>query len=74
MTSVERIIDYIDILPEASLERADKDIEVDADWPTEGSITSRGVSMKYFQNSKNILNNITFHIKAREKVNIFTNI
>ena len=67
MTSVDRLIDYIDIVPEAPL-TSKKDVKPSADWPTDGNIVSRGVNMKYAPEAPLALNNITFNIKAREKV------
>ena len=67
MTSVERIIGYINLEPEADL-NSTKDNEPSPSWPHNGEIQAIGVCMKYEQNGPFALDHLEFHIKSREKV------
>lgn len=62
MTSVERVVEYSMAKPEQS---GGNNI---ASWPDEGQIEFRSVSLNYYDNS--VLNNVSFVIKARDKIGI----
>ena len=70
MTSVERIMDYIKIQPEAEVKSREDKQPADT-WPSAGQIESHSVSMKYSITSPYILNNIKFIIHPREKVRYY---
>lgn len=68
MTSVERVLDYTRLVSEAPLTSSDTSRAPPSDWPTEGHVKSRGVTMSYAPNSPRALDHINFDIKPREKV------
>ena len=66
MTSVERILQYMDlpqeaapILPEEKLPKS---------WPADGSIQFKNVYLKYSSSHQYSLKNISFIVKPGEKV------
>ncbi|XP_030838228.1 multidrug resistance-associated protein 4-like [Strongylocentrotus purpuratus] len=67
MTSTERVIEYSQLKPEASLE---KENEPDADWPKHGIITFEDVSVSYSDDGPLVLKNLRCSIRAEEKVGI----
>lgn len=62
-TSVERVVEYSQLKPEYTTDQ--KPI---AEWPKNGSIAFRNVSLCY--NDKSVLENINFSIVAKEKIGI----
>lgn len=66
MTSVERIREYIDIDPETT--KVTKDPP--SDWPSEGNITFKNLSLRYDIGEPKVLKNLTFSIKGKEKVGV----
>lgn len=68
MTSVERIMDYVNVKPEAGNET--KPGVKGKDWPSSGKLCSRNVSLRYSNSGPLALNNINFEIKDREKVSL----
>lgn len=64
MTSVERIKEYCDIPPEESANQEVKD------WPIEGGILFKDLSLKYSENENYVLKKINFRVKPMEKVGI----
>ena len=66
MTSVERLMEYKDIEPEAPLKLPSDPAE--NAWPTDGRLVSDAICMKYDKNGPNVLNKISFDIKSTEKV------
>lgn len=66
MTSVERIQEYADLVPE----RDDQDKEPPKSWPEFGIIEYRNVSMKYSPNGSKVLDNLNFIINSKEKIGI----
>ncbi|XP_028129811.2 probable multidrug resistance-associated protein lethal(2)03659 [Diabrotica virgifera virgifera] len=66
MTSVERVLDYINIKQE-SLE---KQKEPPKKWPEYGMLEFQSVYLRYATNLPYVLNNLTFKIKPKEKVGI----
>ncbi|XP_069950148.1 ATP-binding cassette sub-family C member 4-like isoform X3 [Cherax quadricarinatus] len=69
MTSVERVMEYSHLEPEAPLE-TDKDKLPHAGWPEHGIITFEDVSLQYNENDPPVLKNLNFCIKASEKIGI----
>lgn len=66
MTSVERIKEYVDVLPEPN--RGSK--QPSKDWPSDGKITFKGLSMRYSPEEPNVLKDLTFTIQGKERVGI----
>jgi ATP-binding cassette subfamily C (CFTR/MRP) protein 4 len=67
MTSIERIVEYTEILPEPLNIGATPD---DDKWPQNGEITLKNVSLSYDENLPDVLKNISLNIKPGEKVGI----
>ncbi|KAK4056218.1 hypothetical protein OIO90_002659 [Microbotryomycetes sp. JL221] len=68
IVSVERVQEYIDLKPEAPLEKPDS--EPDDSWPQEGSIEFQNVSARYRDNLDLVLKGVDFKIKGGEKVGV----
>ena len=66
MVSVERVQEYCSIKSEAVLELAEK--KPPDSWPDQGAITGQNMCFGYHDSMPRVLNNITFHIKPKEKV------
>lgn len=66
MTSVERVQEYADLLPE----KDDQSKEPPATWPQHGEIEFKQVFLKYSQDDPPVLKNLNFVIKPQEKVGI----
>ncbi|XP_033096104.1 multidrug resistance-associated protein 5-like [Anneissia japonica] len=68
-TSVERIIEYIDDLPtEEIYSSTNKDST--KQWPSKGELEFKDVCLRYRPNLPQVLHNINFHIKSKEKIGI----
>ena len=65
MTSTERILEYIDVKPEAPLET---DVKPAEDWPDKGRINMQDMSLRYSADGQDVLHNISFSIHSTEKV------
>ena len=65
MTSVERVLTYIQTTPEPGYQVSTKP---PADWPSRGEIQFENVSFVYYEGGPTILQDISFHIKKQEKV------
>ena len=65
MTSVERILEYTDLEPEALPET---DVKPRKGWPDKGRITFDNMSFSYHKTLPNVLHNVSFQIKSMEKV------
>lgn len=64
-TSVERVLEYCDLEPEAALET---DVKPDKDWPNRGSVMFENVHFRYHETLPEILHGINAHVKPKEKV------
>lgn len=73
MTSVERVIEYSRLPPEAALE-SDKDKKPPKNWPSKGYIQYKNVSLTYNKNEPPVLKNLNFEIYPEEKVIIDYNL
>ncbi|KAL2743664.1 putative multidrug resistance-associated protein lethal(2)03659 isoform X1 [Vespula maculifrons] len=69
MTSVERILEYSKMESEPPLEST-PDKKPPENWPQQGKIEFRGVSMRYALLEPPVLMDLTFEIKAKEKIGI----
>lgn len=64
MISVERIVEYSEVESEPPLE-SDKKTAPPEDWPKDGSIEFKGLSLRYSENSPRILRNLSFRVDAK---------
>ena len=67
MTSVERIVDYGNLSPEADYHGLKESVNSFA-----GSISFRNVWLRYDEKEPYVLKDVTFHIQEREKVCILS--
>uniref|UniRef100_A0A182P629 Uncharacterized protein n=1 Tax=Anopheles epiroticus TaxID=199890 RepID=A0A182P629_9DIPT len=67
MMSVERLLEYRDLAPERKPEQPRA---LNAGWPEEGRIEFRNVTYRYFEGAPAVLRDLSFEIRAREKVGI----
>lgn len=67
MTSVERVIEYSNLEPEAALE---SDYKFPPDWPKYGAIRFDQVFLVYPNSSEPVLKNLCFDIRGGEKIGI----
>lgn len=65
MTSVERIVEYCNLEPEAPRET---DTKPPDDWPSKGQIEFNKMSFRYHKSLPRVLHGITCCIKPSEKV------
>lgn len=68
MVSVERIAEYGQLKREQNENQ--NDINVDAEWPTYGSIKFINLSVKYRKNLPNVLHNLNISIEHNAKIGI----
>ena len=69
MTSVERMIEYSQIEPEASLESTPEK-KPPSEWPQNGSINFENVSLYYHNCEKPVLKDLNCEIKGGEKIGV----
>ncbi|XP_067134894.1 ATP-binding cassette subfamily C member 4-like [Centruroides vittatus] len=69
MNSVKRILNYSKLKSEASYESSPEK-RPPAEWPQRGEIHFDNVSLQYSKNKNIVLKNLTFHIRAGEKIGI----
>ncbi|XP_035890492.1 uncharacterized protein LOC118502378 [Anopheles stephensi] len=69
MTSVERVVEYAEVEPEASLVSIGKH-KPPADWPAQGSIRFEHFSLRYAPQSSLVLRDLNMSINAGEKIGI----
>lgn len=67
MTSVERIFEYVEIPAEPSLE-TEMENKPPNDWPHDGNIEFKSLSLRYAKNSNRVLRNLTFNIYAKVRI------
>ena len=67
MISVERVLEYSKIPPEAALE-SDPEHKPPPDWPKHGIITGEGVCLKYSETAPCVLKELNFCVRSKEKV------
>lgn len=68
MTNVERVLEYSRLPTEAELEIKDK--KPPPDWPQQGHISFKQVSLIYSNSAKPVLDNLNFEIKSSEKIGV----
>lgn len=64
MTAFQRAADYTDIKQE---NQSGRQLE---NWPSDGAIQYKDVSLRYRKNNEEVLKNLNFHVKPREKIGI----
>lgn len=69
MVSVKRIKEYSD-LPEEGPQESEPDLKPPSSWPDQGHIEYDNVGLSYFEDEDPVLKNLSFVIKAKEKVGI----
>ncbi|XP_025080220.1 multidrug resistance-associated protein 4-like isoform X3 [Pomacea canaliculata] len=67
MISVERVLEYSQLPTEAPLESDKKPPD---NWPNAGTIEANDMNLRYFPNSPDVLKNLTFRIREKEKIGI----
>ncbi|XP_031554599.1 multidrug resistance-associated protein 4-like isoform X2 [Actinia tenebrosa] len=67
MTSVERVLEYTDLEPEAEPET---DVKPPKGWPDKGGIKFDNMSFSYHRSMPKVLHNISCCIKPREKIGV----
>lgn len=67
MTSIERIVEYTNIVSEP-LKTGRRKAPID--WPSKGEIVFKNVSLSYDKNLPNVLKNISLTIQPAEKIGI----
>ena len=67
MTSIQRLLEYYNLKPEAPLD-LEYDDDISEKWPSKGDIVADSVSLKYHEDGEDILKNISFEIRSQEKV------
>ncbi|XP_074031118.1 ATP-binding cassette subfamily C member 4-like [Leptinotarsa decemlineata] len=66
MTSVERIQEYADIVPE----RDSNTVNPPIFWPDAGKVRFADLSLRYSKDDPHVLKNLSFEIEPREKIGI----
>merc|ERR1712071_24632 len=69
MTSVERVIEYSQLKPEAELE-SPPEKKPPSSWPSNGKILFDAMSLRYREIDQPVLKNINCSIEAKEKIGI----
>lgn len=64
MTSVERVVEYAKVESEPPLESDEKNASP-KNWPINGNIEFKALSMRYSETSAQILHKLTFRIDAK---------
>ena len=69
MTSVERLLEYSELPSEPGYQ---VEAQLPTEWPQDGSISCKDLTLSYYEGGPNTLKNVNFDVKAKEKVNMFT--
>ncbi|KDO34872.1 hypothetical protein SPRG_00932 [Saprolegnia parasitica CBS 223.65] len=68
MVSPERLQEYMDVLPETTSDAAL--VVPEPSWPRFGEVAFENVSLRYTPSSANVLCDVSFRIKAGEKIGV----
>ncbi|KAJ2492865.1 Transporter of the ATP-binding cassette (ABC) [Coemansia sp. RSA 2050] len=68
LNSVERVVEYMDVAPEALVTIPDR--VPPAAWPNEGRISVEDLVLKYAENLPPVIKGISFEVKPCEKIGI----
>ena len=69
MTSVERVLEYTEIEPEAATDSTN--LKPPPNWPSTGSLEFKDMCLSYSKDADNVLKNINVTINDKEKVSHF---
>ncbi|XP_067634870.1 probable multidrug resistance-associated protein lethal(2)03659 [Eurosta solidaginis] len=69
MTSVERIIEYAELPPEAALE-TDTSLQLPHSWPSSGELKFENLYLRYVAQAEPALKNLNLSISSMEKIGI----
>ncbi|XP_055588125.1 probable multidrug resistance-associated protein lethal(2)03659 [Uranotaenia lowii] len=69
MTSVERVLEYSQLDPELDVTKFDNTDSLD-EWPKQGGIGFRDVTMRYGLGSEPVLKGVSFEILPKERIGI----
>ncbi|TID30545.1 hypothetical protein CANINC_000899 [Pichia inconspicua] len=70
LSSVERVVEYVNELPQEAAYTNEADEKVPAEWPNNGEIVFENVSLRYRPELPHVLKNLSLHIKPGEKIGI----
>ncbi|KAJ2800586.1 Transporter of the ATP-binding cassette (ABC), partial [Coemansia guatemalensis] len=68
LNSVERVVEYLDVTPEAPVTIPDR--VPPAEWPAEGRISVENLVLRYAASLPPVIHGISFEVRPREKVGI----
>ncbi|KAJ2649364.1 Transporter of the ATP-binding cassette (ABC) [Coemansia sp. RSA 1250] len=68
LNSVERVVEYLEVAPEAAVTVADH--RPPAEWPSEGRISVENLVLRYAESLPPVIRGISFEVRPREKVGI----
>ncbi|KAJ2552092.1 Transporter of the ATP-binding cassette (ABC) [Coemansia sp. RSA 1878] len=68
LNSVERVVEYLDVPPEAPVTVPDRTLP--AQWPAEGRIRVENLELRYAPGLPPVIRGISFEVRPREKVGI----
>ncbi|KAJ2787455.1 Transporter of the ATP-binding cassette (ABC) [Coemansia interrupta] len=68
LNSVERVVEYLDIEPEAPVSIPDR--VPPSEWPAQGQIKVEDLELKYAENQPAVIRGISFNVQPCEKVGI----
>lgn len=70
MNAVERVLHYVELPAEGSISEKRPRMEISQEWPKNGSVVFRDVNFRYRDGLPLVLKDVSFDIKAGEKVSI----
>ncbi|PIA19108.1 hypothetical protein COEREDRAFT_90472 [Coemansia reversa NRRL 1564] len=68
LNSVERVVEYLDVKPEAAVTIPDR--APPPEWPAEGKISVENLVLQYADSLPPVIHGISFEVRPREKVGI----
>ncbi|XP_054728886.1 probable multidrug resistance-associated protein lethal(2)03659 [Anastrepha obliqua] len=69
MTSVERVMEYVELPPEPPLE-TDPSLKLLETWPSSGEVQFRDLVLRYVEQGEPVLKGLNFSINSKEKIGI----
>lgn len=69
MTSIERVLEYVQIPPEPSYE-TESAVNLPANWPSAGQLHFKDLRLRYSEHGHYVLKGLSFTIRPKEKVGI----
>ncbi|KAJ2847340.1 Transporter of the ATP-binding cassette (ABC) [Coemansia brasiliensis] len=68
LNSVERVVEYLEVAPEAAV--TIEDHKPPPEWPSEGRVSVENLVLRYAENLPPVIRGISFEVRPREKVGI----